>query len=139
MRVVLDTNVIISGLRSPNGASAEILRKVLLNELDILLSVPLGFEYEAVCLRPEHILAAQATPGEMKNAVYALISKAKPVEIHYQWRPQLHDPADEIVLEAAVNGNTDAIVTYNEKDFGDAPYRFGIPLIRPKQVVEENL
>jgi PIN domain len=49
----------------------------------------------------------------------------EPVETHFMWRPQLRDPADELVLEAAVNGQAGAIVTFNRRDFGTAPARFG--------------
>ena len=109
-----------------------------MSELSILISVPLGFEYEAVCTRPEHLLAAEATAQDMLNAVDAIIAHARPVEIHYQWRPQLHDANDEIVLEAAVNGGADAIVTYNIKDYREIPQRFGIALITPKQLIERS-
>ncbi|MEM1080115.1 MAG: putative toxin-antitoxin system toxin component, PIN family [Pseudomonadota bacterium] len=138
MAVVLDTDVVVSGLRSPQGASAELLRRVLTQKLTILLSVPLGIEYEAVCLRPEHLLAADATANDMLNAVDAIIAQARPVDIHYQWRPQLHDANDEIVLEAAVNGGASAIVTYNTKDFRQIPQRFGIELMTPKQLIERR-
>lgn len=136
MKVVLDTNVVVTGVRSPQGASAKVLQQVLTDTLEIVISVPLGFEYEAVCLRPEHLLAAEARPADVLNVIDALIAKAQPVDIHYQWRPQLHDPSDEIILEAAVNGGAEAIVTYNIKDFGAAPKRFGIDLIRPRDVLE---
>jgi predicted nucleic acid-binding protein len=57
------------------------------------------------------------------------------VRVHgwFQWRPQVRDPADEMVLEAAVNGGADALVSFNRRDFGDAPARFGILLATPGQ------
>ena len=51
------------------------------------------------------------------------------------WRPQLRDPADELVLDAAVNGQAAAIVTFNRRDFGIAPARFGIELLTPAEVI----
>lgn len=54
------------------------------------------------------------------------------VESHFVWRPQLRDPADEMVLEAAVNGQADAIVSFNHRDFGTAPARFGLALLLPQ-------
>jgi len=39
--------------------------------------------------------------------------------VHLRWRPQLRDPDDGLVLEAAVNGRADALVTDNVKDFRD--------------------
>ncbi|MEZ5730137.1 MAG: PIN domain-containing protein [Burkholderiaceae bacterium] len=61
----------------------------------------------------------------------AVVAMAEPVETHFLWRPQLRDPADELVLEAAVNGRAAAIVTFNQRDFGVAPMRFGIEVLSP--------
>jgi len=47
------------------------------------------------------------------------------------WRPQLRDPGDELVLEAAVNGRANAIVTFNQKDFGEIPMKFGVEVLAP--------
>lgn len=60
----------------------------------------------------------------------ALASAVEPVSVHIVWRPQLRDPSDEMVLEAAINGRADAIVTFNVKDFGPAG-RFGVSVVRP--------
>ena len=60
-----------------------------------------------------------------------------PVEVHYQWRPQLSDAGDEIVLEAAVNGRADMIVTFNHRDYKNAPERFGIAVRTPAQALLE--
>ena len=60
-----------------------------------------------------------------------LIAMAEPVRSFYRWRPQLRDPGDEIVLEAAVNGGAAAIVTFNQKDLRNAQSSFGIDVIRP--------
>jgi len=59
-----------------------------------------------------------------------------PVTTHYQWRPQLRDPADEMVLEAAVNAQANAIVTYNLRDFKPAQ-RFGILVLNPEQTFKQ--
>ena len=131
MRLVLDTDVIVAVLRSPSGASAALLIHALNREATLLLSVALAFEYEAVCLRAEHRLAAGASAEEVIGLIDAIIDVIEPVEVHYQWRPQLSDAGDEMVLEAAVNGRADAIVTFNRKDFGIAPARFGIALLSP--------
>jgi len=61
---------------------------------------------------------------------------AEPVETHFLWRPQLRDPGDEMVLEAAVNGRTDLLVTFNIRDFGPVPQRFGIAIILPREALE---
>ncbi len=59
----------------------------------------------------------------------------EPVESHFMWRPQLRDPGDEFVLEAAANGRADAIVTFNGRDFGKAPSLFGVEVLTPVEAV----
>lgn len=68
----------------------------------------------------------------------AVLAMAEPVETHFLWRPQLRDPGDEFVLEAAVNGHADAIVTFNTRDFGEVPAQFGIELLIPSEVVRRT-
>ena len=67
----------------------------------------------------------------------ALASACQPVEISFQWRPQLADADDEMVLEAAVNGHADAIITHNVKDFVLAVGRFGMRVLRPGELLQE--
>jgi len=95
----------------------------------------LALEYEAACLRAEHQLAAGLGPTDVRVFVDAVIAMCDPVETHFMWRPQLRDPADELVLEAAVNGQADAIVTFNLRHFGTAPRMFGVELLRPIDVL----
>jgi predicted nucleic acid-binding protein len=92
----------------------------------MLLSVQMAFEYEAVCLRAEHLSAAKVNVDDVRRLLDAIIDVIEPVEVHYQWRPQLPDPDDDMVLETAVNGRADAIVTFNREDYGAATGRFGI-------------
>jgi putative PIN family toxin of toxin-antitoxin system len=137
MRLVIDTDVFVAAIRSPSGASATLLHMILERQATMLISVPLAFEYEATSLRAEHLLAARASTEDVTNLIDVLIDVAEAVEVHYQWRPQLSDAGDEMVLEAAVNGQADAIVTFNRKDFGDAPARFGIAVLNPGEALRE--
>ena len=66
----------------------------------------------------------------------ALASVLEPVEVSFLWRPQLKDPADEMLLEAAVNGRADWLVTFNMKHLAEAAARFGINAGRPAAVLE---
>jgi putative PIN family toxin of toxin-antitoxin system len=131
----LDTDVVVAAMRSPSGASAAILRSVREGKAEILVSVPLALEYESVCSEADHRLAAGLSERQVGVFVSAVIALAEPVAIHFLWRPQLRDANDEMVLEAAVNGQADALVTFNMRDFGDAPKRFGVELLLPRAAI----
>jgi predicted nucleic acid-binding protein len=122
-------------MRSPAGASAAILRSIRQGEAMLLLSVPLALEYEAVCQNADHRLATGLAERQVDTFVTAVIAMAEPVETHFLWRPQLRDPNDEMVLEAAVNGRADALVTFNLRDFGNVPRRFGVELLLPREAI----
>lgn len=101
----------------------------------MVLNVALAVEYEAVCTRIEHQVAAGLSAADVGIFLDAVIAMAEPVETHFLWRPRLRDPADELVLEAAVNGVAQAIVTFNARDFADEPAHFGIEVLSPVQAL----
>ncbi len=131
MLLVLDTSALVAGVRSPQGASAEILQRILKGQLQAACSVPLFFEYEAVLLRPEQLSAAGASPSDITNLLNALASVIVPVEVQFLWRPQLRDAADDMVLEAAVNAQAPVIVSFNIRDFMPQISQFGIRVMTP--------
>lgn len=135
MRLVMDTGTIVAAMRSPIGASAALLRAVRQDKAALLLTVPLALEYEAVCHRAEHRLAAGLSERQVDVFVDAVIAMAEPVKRHFLWRPQLRDPNDEMVLEAAVNGRADCLVTFNLRDFGRVPARFGVAALLRKDAI----
>lgn len=137
MKLVLDTDVIVAALRSPTGASAELLRLARDGRIGIAVTVPLVLEYEAVATRAEHLTASGLSHSETQTVIDVLISVAEWARIDYRWRPQTRDPADEMVLEAAINANADAIVTFNRRDFGSAPDKFGIGCWLPRETLEK--
>ena len=128
---MLDTDVVIAAMRSPSGASAAILVAAMEGAVTLVVNVPLALEYEATCGRAEHRLAAGLAEWEVQVFLDGLVALAEPVDSHFLWRPRLRDPDDEMVLEAAVNGRADAIVTFNARDFGDVPSKFGVMLLKP--------
>ena len=134
-RIVLDTDVIIAAMRSPSGASAALLRATDQRQIQILVSVAMALEYEAKCTMPEHFRAAGISRLDAVNFVDAILFLAEPISQRFVWRPQLRDPDDEMVLETAINGQASAIVTFNLRDFGQAPYRFGIEVLQPGQMM----
>jgi putative PIN family toxin of toxin-antitoxin system len=132
----LDTNVIVAAMRSPSGASSALLRLVRRDAVTIVANVALALEYEATCLLAEHRLAAGLDFVEATIFVDAVIAMCEPVENSFFWRPQLRDPSDEMVLEAAVNGQAKAIVTFNRRDFGDVPKGFGVDVWLPSEALK---
>lgn len=130
-RVVLDTSVIVSGLRSRLGASNRLLEFVAEERLVPLVTTALFLEYEEVLKRPEQRLATGMDENAIAGFMAAFASAAEPVEVHFLWRPQLADPDDEIVLEAAVNGRSKAIVTHNVRHFQPAAGEFDIEVVTP--------
>lgn len=128
---MLDTNVLVAALRSKEGASAEVLRAVHDGRLTAIANVALFAEYEAVLTRPEHLVAGGVTQAEVIEALDALAGKIEPAEPHFSWRPQLGDPDDEMVLEAAVNGGAEVIVTFETATFREAAARFGVDVLTP--------
>ncbi|MBC7986499.1 MAG: putative toxin-antitoxin system toxin component, PIN family [Sphingomonadaceae bacterium] len=137
LRAVLDTSVIVSALRSASGASNACLRLVAEERIRPLVTTALFLEYEAVLLGPEQRLAHGLTPEKVESFLAALASANEAVEVSFQWRPQLADPNDEMVLEAAVNGRADRLVTFNLRHFERAARRFGIAVRRPGDLLEE--
>jgi putative PIN family toxin of toxin-antitoxin system len=138
MSIVLDTDVMVAAMRSPRGASAELLRQVLTGSQRALASVPLFTEYEAVMTREEHLSAACATADDVRNLLDVLASIIEPVEIRYLWRPQLSDADDDMVLECAVNGGAQYLVTFNVADFAKAAGRFNVNVLVPGKMLKES-
>lgn len=135
MRFVLDTKVIIAALRSTKGASAAVLRSVRAGRGTFLITTTLLLEYEAKCKEEQHLRAFELTTNDVDVVLNVLVARAERVETNYRWRPQLHDAKDEMVLEAAVNGRADALVTFNERDFAGVTRRFDLDLIGPKNLL----
>ncbi len=137
LRVVLDTDVVVTALRSVTGGSNAVLREVAYGRMIPLVTPALFLEYEAVLKRPEQI----AVHGLDLNAIDAflatLASASEAVEVNFQWRPQLFDANDEMVFEAAVNGRADALITHNVRDFAKAAIKFGLSVLRPGEFLKE--
>jgi len=137
VRIVLDTSVVVAGLRTWLGAGNAVLRLVAQRRLVLLATPPLFLEYEDVLKRPEHRLAHGLLPEAVDEFLAELAALIEPVEVHFQWRPQVRDPNDEMVLEAAINGRSDALVTYNIAHFAGAAERFRIPVLHPAELLKK--
>lgn len=93
-------------------------------------------EYESVLMRPENLEAFNLTADEVERFLDGLSSLMAPITPFFLWRPQLRDPADEHVLEAAANGGADAIVTFNLRHFQVASVRFGVATLKPGEALQ---
>jgi putative PIN family toxin of toxin-antitoxin system len=132
--VVLDTNVVVAGLRSRNGASFQVLSRVATGAFEIAVSVPLVLEYEDALLR--QVRASGIAESHVSDVIDYLCSVAVRQEIFFLWRPQLRDPGDDLVLEIAVAAGCDSIVTHNVRDFRGAD-QFGIRVVSPAVFLSE--
>jgi len=137
MRLVLDTNVIIAALRSPNGAAAEVVRRVLQLDFEAAVTTALLLEYEAVATRPEHLEASGLTANEVMVVIDALAAVMEPVPIRWRLRPTSPDPNDDFVLEAAWNAGATILVTENQRDLGAASATFGVRTLPPSMLLKE--
>ena len=127
----------MAALRSDRGASRQLLLGALDRQFEALVSVPLMVEYEAVLTRPEHLNATGLNADDVNEILDAYAKIAVPVRLRFLWRPRLKDPADEMVLETAVNGAADRLVTFNERHLAVAAREFGVRVSRPRDVWTE--
>ncbi len=132
MRIVLDTSALISAIRSQSGASAEVLRYVILGKLTLLLDYKLVSEYREVVFRPSHFARSGKTRNELEALADLLEDIADPVFVAFKHRPLSSDADDDMVLDVAINGAADAIVTNNVRDFEPAARLFDIRGLTPR-------
>lgn len=123
----------VAAFRSARGASRRLLLMALKGGLELLASVPLMIEYEAVLNRPEHLEVIGLDRGEVNDILDTVAGVCTPVALQFLWRPQLKDPADEMVLETAVNGGADWLVTFDVRRLAEAARDFGIRAMRPAE------
>jgi len=124
---VLDTNVLVAGLRSNRGASFKLLEMVGTPAFDVAISVPLVMEYEAVLTRPGIVPIARENVEAVLD-YFCTVGRRQ--DVFYLWRPRLRDPADDMVLELALNAGADAIVTHNIRHFAGAE-QMGATVLTP--------
>ena len=133
MKIVIDTNVLVSALRSRRGASFKLVSVLPSDEFSIAISVPLVLEYEDALKRLE---SSAITSQDIGDFVDFLCKIGHHQEIFFLWRPFLPDPSDDHVLEVAVAAGCEAIVTYNKRDFKGIE-RFGLRVLDPREFLSE--
>ena len=130
---VIDTNVILSALKSKVGKSHELVLKIGSGAFDFAISVPLILEYEAVLKK--RLDRELYSDSDIEDVVDYLCAAGVKTEIFYLWRPYLKDPFDDHVLEVAIQANARTIVTFNKKDFQEAS-RLGIKAVNPEEFLK---
>lgn len=135
MKLVLDTNILVAAVRSRTGGSNALMVAGFQRRFTWCCSVPLFYEYEDVLNRAEFLLATGVARNVMAGFIEDIAATVTPVGIDFQWRPQLRDPGDEMVLEAAINCGA-GIVTHNLRDFGTVPATFGLDLLTPADALQ---
>jgi len=131
--LILDTSVVIAGLRSSLGASHALLGNVGSGRFSMGLTAPLVLEYEAVCVRSLDALGL--TDDDVRELLDYFCRVGKLAAVRFRVRPSVADPDDELVLEAAIATASEWIVTHNVRDMEVGAARYGIEVIRPGEAL----
>jgi predicted nucleic acid-binding protein len=130
---ILDTSVLVAGLRSSLGASFALLELVGTGRFDIGLTAALVLEYEAVCRKS--LDAIGLTADDVTALLDYFCQVGKLASVRFRLRPSVADPGDELVLEAAVATGCDWIVTHNVRHLQGGAARYGIEVVRPGEAL----
>ncbi|RJP19971.1 MAG: putative toxin-antitoxin system toxin component, PIN family [Candidatus Omnitrophota bacterium] len=132
-QIVIDTNVLISALRSCRGASHKLLTLIDRELFEINISIPLILEYEDVAKRL--IEEINLSENDIDDILDYLCTVSNRRKIFYLYRPYLRDADDDMVLELAVAAKCDFIITHNIKHFQGISH-LGIRALTPKEFLE---
>jgi putative PIN family toxin of toxin-antitoxin system len=138
VKIVVDTNVFIGAILSSQGLSRELIRRCLLGEYQPIMSNALYLEYEAVMNRQDIIDKCQLQQSVIDELLDGFLSVSKWVNIYYSWRPNLRDEGDNHVLELAIAGNAQILVTNNLRDFRGSELTFPqLQILSPYQIIKD--
>ena len=130
MKIVLDTNVLVSGILSPYGPCGEILRLVISGSVTLCVDSRILLEYEEVLQRPKF--------GLDHTQLLILLSSIENVSEKYTAPPlstELPDPDDQAFIEVAHSAEVAALLTGNSNPFPE-PFRHGIHVLTPREFMD---
>ena len=131
-RVILDTNVILAALRSQAGASHRLLMTIGHPQWQSVVTPALMYEYEDVARRPGQ--APGLAADDISAVLDLLYQRSHRQLVYFSWRPLSQDPGDDLVLDAAIAGGCDFVVSFNERHLSPAR-EFGIEILKPVQLL----
>jgi predicted nucleic acid-binding protein len=112
-----------------------LLKVALQREITLVTSVPLILEYEAVLTRPEHLVNTYLMEEEIWEVLDAIAAVSAHTRLSFRWRPLLSDASDDMVLETAINGGAELLVTFNIRHFGASGEAFGCRAVLPRDAI----
>ena len=134
MRIVVDTNVFISGLTSPAGLNRQVIRACLEGKAKPLMGSALFNEYEDLMARPETLARCPLPVDRCEMLLDAFLSCCEWIRIYFLWRPNLCDESDNHLIELAVAGGAEAIITNNLRDLHSGELAFpSLKFLTPSQ------
>lgn len=136
--IVVDTNVIYAALYSSRGFSFKLMERMLFGKEDFLMNTTLAMEYYGVLTDPQFTKKLTLTKEEVADVLARLIQKASFQDIYFLWRPNLRDEKDNFLMELAIAGRADALVTFNKKDFMESELKWEIEIMTPKEYFERK-
>lgn len=136
--IVVDTNVIYAGLYSSKGYSFQLLERMLFGQEDFLMNTTLAMEYYSVLMEPQFLKRLVLPKQAVIDIIARLIQKARFQDIYFLWRPNLKDEKDNFLMELAIAGQADTVITFNKKDFMESELKWDIAILNPKDYLRRR-
>ncbi len=137
-RIVVDTNVLVgAALNAADGDNREVLRRCFRQLAQPLIGAALFHEYEDLFDRPEPLARSPLSSEERQGLFAAFLSVCEWVKVYYLWRPNLPDEGHNHIVELAIAGGADAIVTKNTRESRGGELRFPhLRILTPSEFIQ---